>query len=234
MTFADHVNNFNKNLHFEGTLPEGIRIMNPFRENPLALKTSSIFYRKYYNDNRKRHLILGINPGRFGAGVTGVPFNDTKRLESKCGLVIEGLPPTHEPSSVFVYEFIDGYGGPIPFYQDFYITSICPLGFVKIKDNGREVNYNYYDSKELTQAVRPFIERTLHAQLAFGIHTDVCFVLGTGKNFKFMKKLNEELQIFDRLQPMEHPRYVMQYKYKHKDEYCNRFVSLLQSRHVAS
>jgi len=48
--------------------------MNPFRENPEALIVSGKFYKKYYNDNNPRFLILGINPGRFGAGVTGIPF----------------------------------------------------------------------------------------------------------------------------------------------------------------
>lgn len=78
-TFADKIIEFNKFLHFEGLLPDGIRIMNPFRDNYI-FKVSSSFYRKYYNDNKPRHLILGINPGRFGAGFTGVPFTDTKRL----------------------------------------------------------------------------------------------------------------------------------------------------------
>lgn len=227
MTFADQVNHFNQNLEFTGALPEGIRIMNPFQENPLALETSARFYKKFYNDHRQRHLILGINPGRFGAGVTGVPFTDTKRLESHCELTIDGLQ-THEPSSVFVYDLIEAYGGVTAFYNDFYITSICPLGFVKVKDDGKEVNYNYYDSKALTEAVRPFMEQSLRTQLTFGIHTDVCYVLGTGKNFKFAEKLNAELQLFNKLVALEHPRYVMQYKFRKKEQYVERFVQLLQ------
>ena len=228
MTFADQVNAFNKKLRFTGKLPEGIRIMNPFRENPQALEISAHFYKKFYDDHGERALILGINPGRHGAGVTGVPFNDTKRLESRCGLKIEGAY-THEPSSVFVYEMIDAYGGVESFYRDFYITSICPLGFVRVKENGREVNYNYYDSKELTASALPFIEATLREQLDFGIRRDVCFVLGTGKNFKFMKGLNAQLGLFDRLEALEHPRYVMQYKFKEKASYLNKFMDLLNT-----
>jgi hypothetical protein len=115
-TFADKVIAFNKALHFEGRLPEGIRIMNPFRENEFALPISTTFYKKYYNDNNVRHLILGINPGRFGAGVTGVPFTDTKRLQSECHIPFKGKE-THEPSSVFIYEMINAYGGPEAFYS---------------------------------------------------------------------------------------------------------------------
>ena len=75
-TFADNVIEFNKSLDFQGTLPRGIKIMNPFKDGQI-ISISSSFYKKYYNDNRPRHFILGINPGRFGAGVTGIPFTDT-------------------------------------------------------------------------------------------------------------------------------------------------------------
>ena len=133
--FADKVNAFNKSLLCKGELPAGISIMNPFKENKNIITTSAAFYNKYYGDNNARHLIWGINPGRFGAGLTGVPFTDPKRLIEKCGLLYQG-ELAHEPSSVFVYEVINAYGGPEAFYKKFYINSICPLGFtsISIKD----------------------------------------------------------------------------------------------------
>ncbi len=33
-----------------------------------------------------RYLILGINPGRFGGGITGIPFTDPIRLQNICGI----------------------------------------------------------------------------------------------------------------------------------------------------
>ena len=122
-TFAAKVITFNKSLRFNGRLPPGIRVMNPFRENKDSLTVSSAFYEKYYSDNNRRHIILGINPGRFGAGLTGIPFTDPKRLVEKCGLPYPG-PPAHEPSSVFIYHVIDAYGGAEKFYGRFYINSI--------------------------------------------------------------------------------------------------------------
>ncbi len=119
-TFAQRIISYNKSLSLEIDLPDGIRIMNPFKENPSALAVSSTFYQKYYNDNKSRMLILGINPGRFGAGITGIPFTDTKRLREKCGLQIENLE-SYEPSSVFVYKVIDAYGGVEKFYSDFLL-----------------------------------------------------------------------------------------------------------------
>ena len=222
-TFADRVIAFNESLRLDIPLPEGIRVMNPFTENPQALAVSSDFYRKFYNDNHKRRLILGINPGRHGAGVTGIPFTDTKRLVEKCGLSIDGLH-THEPSSVFVYDVIDAYGGVQKFYKDFYINSPSPLGFVTTNKKGREVNYNYYDSKELEELLKDFMVASMRAHISKGIITDRAFCLGTGKNFKFLDNLNRECKFFEQLIPLEHPRYVMQYKSKKKAFYIDKFT----------
>src|SRR5665647_129494 len=101
--FADKIIEFFTRLEYSGQLPRGIKIMNPYRENPEIVRVISQFYHKFYNDNNPRHIILGINPGRFGAGVTGIPFTDTKRLFSECGIQYNGKE-THEPSAVFVYE----------------------------------------------------------------------------------------------------------------------------------
>ena len=68
------------------------------------------------------------------------------------------------------------------------------------------------------------INTSLTRQLEFGIKRDTCFCLGTGKNYKFLVQLNKELQIFDRIVPLEHPRYIMQYKTKQKDIYIKRYV----------
>lgn len=225
-TFSERVIKFNENLHLDAELPEGIRVMNPFTENPEALKISSAFYRKYYNDNRERKLILGINPGRFGAGVTGIPFTDTKRLSGKCGLNILGKD-THEPSSVFIYDVIDAYGGVKKFYSDFYINSPCPLGFVKTNEKGKEVNFNYYDSKELLEAVYPFMIKSIEAQISAGINTDIAYCLGTGKNYKVLNSMNKKQNFFKKLIPLEHPRYIMQYKSKYKRAYINKYLNAL-------
>ena len=151
-TFADKVIHFNKTLSFSGVLPGGIRIMNPFREDKKVNQTASSFYKKYYDYQSTRHLILGINPGRFGGGITGIPFTDPKRLIEKCGISFHG-ELKHEPSYVFIYEMIDAFGGAEAFYQKFYIKYICPLGFTSFNRKGKEVIYHYYDSKTLKAAV---------------------------------------------------------------------------------
>jgi len=227
-TFAERVIRFNSEMILTVSLPAGIRAMNPFAENPTALEASSAFYRKYYSDNRERRLILGINPGRFGAGVTGIPFTDTKRLAEICGLEIAGVK-THEPSSVFVYEVIDAYGGVESFYGDFYINSPSPLGYVAVNKQGKEVNFNYYDSKELADSVRPFMIESIRQHISVGTRTDIAFCLGTGKNYKYLSDLNREFNFFEKLVPLEHPRFIMQYRSKYKEYYINKYMRALKS-----
>ena len=114
-TFAEKIIDFYNTLNFKGSLPHGISIMNPYKDNPEIIPLITKFYIQFYNDYNQRHLILGINPGRFGAGVTGIPFTDTKRLSEKCGLFVNGIS-TFETSSVFIYDMIDQFGGPGKFY----------------------------------------------------------------------------------------------------------------------
>jgi hypothetical protein len=222
-TFADKIISFNKKIVFEGSLPKNISIMNPFKENEEALEISSKFYKKFYDDFEKRFLILGINPGRFGAGVTGVPFTDTKKLMEECCLQFSGKS-THEPSATFIYEMINAFGGTQKFYSQFYIHSICPLGFTIKNEKGKEVNYNYYDSKELMDSVYDFIIQNIKKQISFGINTDICFCFGTGKNERFLKKINEEFNFFKKIVALEHPRYIVQYKSKSKQDYIDKYL----------
>jgi hypothetical protein len=224
LTFADKAIRFNKDLNYTGTpLPAGIRIMNPFKESTQAMQLTEIFYKKYYNDYNPRHLILGINPGRFGAGLTGIPFTDPKRLVSGCDIPYSGKI-THEPSSVFIYDMIAAYGGPQAFYKNFYINSPFPLGFTAIDEKGKETNYNYYDSKALLHAVEDFIIKNIQTLIAMGVKTDVCFCLGTGKNEQFLRKLNAQHHFFKKLIPLEHPRYIMQYKNAQKKFYIDKYL----------
>jgi hypothetical protein len=228
-TFADKVAAFNRALRFEGDLPSEVEIMNPFKNSADALSISDKFYYKFFNDLDPRSIILGINPGRFGAGVTGIPFTDTQRLNENCGIPLHGFK-SYEPSSSFVYEMINAVGGAAAFYKQFFISAICPLGFTIRNLKGKMVNYNYYDSRQLTNAVYPFIIDTLKQQLDFGISRKVCFCLGTGKNEAFLRKINNEYRFFESIIALEHPRYIMQYKSKSKDGYINKYLEAFRSK----
>ena len=105
---------FNKNLTYPGKLPEGFRVLNPYFDNPETIKVMTSFYEKYYNDLNPRKFIIGINPSRHGAGVTGIPFTDTKRPEMVWDIKMESAK-THEVSSVFIHDKIHEFGGPEKF-----------------------------------------------------------------------------------------------------------------------
>jgi len=224
-TFADNIIAFNASLRFDGELPKDIHIMNPFGD-PAAFELMEEFYKRFYDDRNPRKLILGINPGRFGAGITGIPFTDTKRLYSLLGKR-SGNKETHEPSSVFVYRVVEKYGGPERFFGDLYINAVCPLGFTIVNSRGREVNYNYYDQADLQEAVRGFIVESIRKQLAFGVSQDKCYCLGTGKNFKFLHELNRKERFFGEVVPLEHPRFIVQYRSKQQEEYAAKYTDIL-------
>ncbi|MEM8999501.1 MAG: uracil-DNA glycosylase family protein [Bacteroidota bacterium] len=225
MTFADHVINFNRKLWLPEEPIKGIKSLNPFVENQEVGNISRHFYKKFYDDCHQRHLILGINPGRLGAGATGIPFTDTKRLTEVCGIAI-GSVQTHEPSSVFVYDLIEAYGGAECFYGRYYINSVCPLGFVTQSKKGNWVNCNYYDDEQLFETLYDFMVIGLKKQIAFGINTETCYVLGK-KNAKYLKRINDREKLFETLVVFDHPRYIAQYKSKQIPEYLEHFLGQL-------
>jgi len=220
-TFAEQVVDFNRNLEYSGSLPDDFQVLNPYLNNPETMEVMQKFYQKYYNDSNKRKFIVGINPSRHGAGVTGVPFTDTKRLESVCGIKMESAY-THEVSSVFMYDMIAEYGGAEEFYKDIYINSPFPLAIVR-KSKGSWINANYYDDKELFNDVKDFMIDSLKKHISLHLDTTEVFILGK-KNADFISKLNQEAKLFDKMTILEHPRYIQQYKLKEKELYINKYI----------
>lgn len=220
--FADNILNFLFNLQLPFKLPKGIEVLDAHKREGVQQACTS-FYKKYYSDNNKRHLLIGINPGRFGGGVTGIPFTDPIHLEKVCG-----INPAHagqkkqELSSVFIYEMIEAFGGAEKFYNQFYISAMSPLGFVK---HGK--NLNYYDDKILLQRIQPFIIDCMEKQIAFGLKTDVCFCIGEGENLKYLQKLNSTYKWFASIESLSHPRFIMQYRLKRKEEFIQQYINKL-------
>ncbi len=227
-SFADKVIEFNRQLHYSGKLPKGFQVMNPYLDNPETLDVMQQFYHKYYDDSAQRKFIIGINPSRHGAGVTGVPFTDTKRLESVCGITMHSAH-THEVSSVFIYDLIAAYGGPEAFYSRFYINSPFPLAIVREAKNGQWLNANYYDDPVLFNAVKDFMIASLKKHISLGLDTSKVFVLGK-KNADFIRKLNQEVNLFDQIEILEHPRFIQQYKSKEKQLYIDKYLLVLNDK----
>ena len=224
---ADKIISFNQNLHYPGKLPKGFTVLNPYLDNLETMRVMKAFYHKYYNDAMLRKFIIGINPSRHGAGVTGVPFTDTKRLEAVCGIKMESAR-THEVSSVFIYDFIESYGGAESFYKKFFINSPFPLAIVRQAKNGQWLNANYYDDRELFNMVKDFMIDSLQKFIAMGLDTEKVFILGK-KNAEFIRKLNDEAKLFRKLTVLEHPRFIQQYKSKEKQLYIDKYILNLEN-----
>ena len=203
-------------------VPRGVGVMNPYGD-AVVQQYMRTFLDKYFGDYRERTLILGINPGRFGAGVTGITFTDPVAMADFLGIPSD-LPRRRELSSVFIYDVIHRFGGPTQFFSKFFLTAVSPLGYTR---DG--LNLNYYDEPALVRAVTPFIVSTLEQQIALGCRRDVAFVLGFGANRKFIETLNAEHRFFERITALEHPRWIMQYRRKKLEHYIDKYVETLRT-----
>jgi hypothetical protein len=218
-SFASRAIHFYLTQHEPEKLPPGVSAMNPYAD-PVVQDIVQQFYVKFYSDQQPRVFILGINPGRFGAGVTGLSFTTPQNLARYCGIPND-LPPTPELSSRFIYKVIEAFGGVNAFYGRFFLSSLYPLALVK---DGK--NYNFYDDKATTQALWPVMIDSIRQQQTFGCDRRVAICLGR-KNEGFLKKLNDQQGFFDRIVTVDHPRYILQYRSKFLEQYVDTYLQVL-------
>ncbi len=217
---ANRYASFLLGLRLDVPLPGGISIINPYTDTEVRRVVKS-FCSRFYSGNNKRILILGINPGRFGAGVTGIPFTDPVALDKFCG-ISNSFSQRKELSSKYVYEVISAFGGVNQFYERFMIGSVCPLGFLK-----GEKNCNFYDESSLVISTSEFIGTSLKQQIEIAGRSDHAIVFGK-KNADLLSELNREMKLFEKIHSLEHPRYIMQYKSNELERYVTECVRLLQ------
>ena len=99
---------------------------------------------------------------------------------------------------------------------------MSPLGFVK---NG--INLNYYDDPALAASLRPWIIQMFREQLLFAGRQEACICIGGEKNYKYLKGINDECGFFDRILPLAHPRFIMQYRRKQVQDYVRQYLAAL-------
>jgi hypothetical protein len=207
---------FYAGLNPDISLPDGISIMNPYRDKS-SWEWVEKFYRLFYADSSSRRLIFGINPGRYGGGITGIPFTDPIRLEQECGIPnhLRKLP---ELSSVFMYGMMQQFGGAAGFYGRFLVTAISPLGFTR---DGK--NLNYYDDRALVRSAEPFIVDCIRWHASCFPSEQTVYCLGEGENFRCFSRLNDQYGFFHQIVPLPHPRWVMQYRRKKINDYFDLY-----------
>ena len=221
MNFAQSILKFFNNLKPPQHIPAGVEILWPY-STPEVRRVMQQFYLKFMGDTNRRVFLVGINPGRFGAGATGICFTDPIRLSQTCD-VPHSIPGRQELSSDFVYRMIAQFGGPLTFYRHFYITALSPVGFIK---DGK--NLNYYDIKNLPGLLDDWMAQAMQKQLNASAERRVAYSMGMGSNFRYFKAFNDRHKFFKRVEPLPHPRWIMQYRRKRLDEFINLYIDTLQ------
>lgn len=102
---------------------------------------------------------------------------------------------------------------------------VCPLGVVRVNSKGKEVNCNYYENKKIQAILSPFIIQSIRSQIEFGMDTSICYCIGSGENYNFLSKINDEYQFFHTIIPLEHPRFITQYNSQHKEKYMEKYLN---------
>ena len=217
--FSDRLFRFLTEFPLPPSLPESVEAYSPYH-GPTPRALFQQFAQRYYTGNQPRVALLGINPGRLGNGRTGVAFTDPVALAAWG--IENDLPRRREPSSEFVQAVTEAMGGPEAFYQQFFLGSLYPLVLLR---NG--LNYNFYDSTAVTAALWPTMQQGLQqlvTEVGLARHAAIC--LGRRNGLYFMK-LNKELQLFDQVHILDHPRYLMQYKRRALADNVARYVEVL-------
>lgn len=112
---------------------EGITVLEGFANNIELVRD---YYRNFYVAKTERIVLCGINPGKNGAGKTGIPFIDFKGASQ---LLSRELKKDQETSAQFIHSIIESFGSR-KFHDQVYMTNLSWFGFVKDKKN-----LNYYD-----------------------------------------------------------------------------------------
>jgi hypothetical protein len=168
---------------------EDITVLNDFLDNWENIKQ---FNEKYYAEGYPETVLCGINPGKNGAGKTGVPFLDFSSLSK----LMEGVDRVDtERSAQFFYNIVEEFGAA-KFYRSFYVTNISWVGFTKDGNNK-----NYY---ELSDPVKDFIyDAFIYEMNIVAPKTIISLSEEVGKSLRYLFK-ESDIDISARL---PHPNY---------------------------
>jgi len=218
--FAASTIDFYATLKVQEKLPRGVEVLYHFSSHEVK-ELMQQFYTQYFSDYNQRTLIFGINPGRRGAGITGINFTAPRQLTDECG-ILHPFGDSSELSAEFIYAMINAYGGPSVFYKNYFISAVSPLGYVY-----KGKNMNYYDTPLLQKRIKPFIVDCIQQQLKWTVNRDRCICIGGDKNFNYLSALNNQYQWFGKIDVLPHPRFIMQYKRKDLQHYIQLYLKIL-------
>lgn len=107
---------------------KGVEILVEFLKNK---KNILKFHKKFVEPYTPKIVLVGINPGRFGSGLTGIPFTDFNSLSKL--LDDKTLGNKKEQSATFIFSIIESIGVE-NFFKNIYLTNLSAVGFVDAKN----------------------------------------------------------------------------------------------------
>ncbi len=78
--------------------------------------------------------------------------------------------------------------------------------------------------------VTPLIISALKTQISLGIDTSVCYCIGSGQNYQELSKINKKWCFFQKIVPLEHPRFITQYHPEDKEKYLHKYLDALMGK----
>jgi hypothetical protein len=217
--FSDLAIKYFLSIRLPEKLPQDISVLNPY-SNREVKRVVKNYFSAFYNDSGTRIYLIGINPGRFGGGLTGISFTDPVALREHCKIE-NNLGSRKELSSKFIYLAAREFGGVNDFFSKVFLTALYPFALIS-----GEKNLNYYDKKPLSDILKPQIIKNIQSQISFGARKDRAILLGR-KNAKYFEPINRDYGFFEELVVLDHPRYIMQYKLKKIDSYISKYLQAI-------
>lgn len=148
-------------------------------------------YLDRYGSGRPQVLMVGMNPGPFGMGQTGVPFGDVSMVRDWLGIeAAVGKPAREHPkrpiegfacrrrevSGQRLWGWARGrFGTPESFFERFFVANYCPLVFVEESGRNRTPDKLARAQRESLFAV---CDRALRDTVAL---IEPRFVIGVGR-----------------------------------------------------
>ncbi|HCN83894.1 MAG TPA: hypothetical protein DIT07_09790 [Sphingobacteriaceae bacterium] len=155
------------------------------------------FHKRYVQSNSPKVVICGINPGRFGAGKTGIPFIDFNSLSQMLPNIEK---KEAEKSAKFFFSIVQEFGVDT-FYQKFHVTNMSWYGFYHLKTR-KNINYNNLPTEIQNLLIDKFLE-----EMRF-INPDVIIPVGDIVNWELLCNPNVKSRLTAKIAPrLYHPAY---------------------------
>lgn len=173
--------------------------------NPITLyyEQHLKFLDYFFNDNKNRNLIIGLNPGKIGANKTGIAFTDPTNAIEYLQLDIPE-DSTRERSSRNLYPlFLEAFNGEIDkFYQSYFITNLFLLGAVEYNHQHDLVNTKFDNLKKVSSFKALMIEHLKILIKTFKPNYIIAVGEDTYKIIKsYLKNNNPEIILIQAMHP---------------------------------